>query len=185
MKLYIVLSQSYTVLSKIIKYVTKDKYSHVSLSFDKECDNMYSMGRTYARWPFSGKFKKESIYKGLYAINKKAEILIYERNINKKQYNNINKLLDEYGNKSKGYNFIGLILALFNKKIDRKKYYCSELIYKILSDDSVKIFPKSKNVIKPMDFEKIKNLKKIYEGRVIDYKTRNTNLNILNKKIST
>ncbi len=180
--IYIVLSQSYTVLSRIIKKITKDKYSHVSLSFDKECRDMYTMGRKWTRWPFYGTYKKESIYKGVYNLNINAEILIYELTVTDKQYNNIIKLLDQYGNSSKGYNFIGLILAIFNKKLDRKKYYCSEFIYKILSDGSVNIFPKTDNIVKPMDFVKIKGLNKIYEGKIIKYKVQK--LKSLNRKIS-
>ena len=174
-KIYIVLSQSYTILARIIKMITKEKYSHVSISFDKECTNMYTIGRRWTRWPFSGKYMSESIYKGVYKINKKAELLIYELEVTSYQYKNIKKLLNKYGNSSKGYNFIGLVLVLFNKKINRKKYYCSEFVYKILSDEKVNIFPKTNNVVKPMDFTKIKDLKKIYEGKVTDYKIERNN----------
>lgn len=168
-KIYIVLSQSYTVLSRIIKKITKEKYSHVSISFDKECTSMYSIGRRFTYWPFSGIYRRESIYSGVYKANKKSEILVYELKVNTSQYENIIKCLDKYGTPSKGYNLIGLILVLFNKKVDRNKYYCSEFIYKVLSDDTVNIFPKTDNVVKPMDFAKIKGLKTIYEGKVVDY----------------
>lgn len=183
-KVYIVLSQSYTILSRIIKNITKDKYSHVSISFNDKCTDMYTMGRRFTRWPFSGVYKNESIYRGVYNISKNAEILIYELDVEDIQYENIKRLLDEYGKNSKGYNFIGLVLALFNKKLDRNKYYCSEFIYKVLSDDTVCIFQKTDDVVKPMDFEKIDNLKKVYEGKVNEYKLLNPEFNSLNKKIS-
>lgn len=171
-KIYIVLTQSYSTLAKTIKLITKDKYSHISISFNEECTDMYSIGRKYKYCPFIGKYMNESIYKGLYSISKRAEILIYELNINDKQYKNIKRLLDEYGIPSKGYNLIGLILALFNKKINRKKYYCSEFIYNILSDEAVGIFEKTNNIVKPMDFTRINNLKFIYEGKITDYKLK-------------
>lgn len=182
-KIYIVLSQSYTVLARLIRLVTNDKYSHISLSFDEECTNMYSIGRKYTHYPFIGVYKNESIYEGVFNLNPKAEILIYELNISKSQYNNIIRLLDEYGNSSKGYNFIGLVLAIFNKKVNRKKYYCSEFIYKILSHESVNLFPKTNNIVKPMDFIDIKRLNKIYEGKIIEYKLKNNEILMLNKKI--
>ena len=168
-KIYIVLTQSYTTLARIIKLVTNDKYSHVSISFDKECTSMYSIGRKYTRCPFIGIYKRESIYEGIFN-NPKAEILIYELNVSEEQYDNIISLLDKYGTDSKGYNFIGLVLALFNKRINRKKYYCSEFIHMILSDDSVGIYPKTDDVVKPMDFINIDNLDKIYEGKILEYK---------------
>lgn len=176
-RVYIVLSQNYTILARIIKEITKDKYSHISLSFNKECSNMYSMGRKYVHFPFIGTYKKESIYNGVFNLCKNAEILIYELNVTDKQYDNIVKLLDEYGNSSKGYNVIGLVLAMFNKKLNRNKYYCSEFLYKILSDDSVDLFPKTKNIVRPMDFQKIRGLNKVYEGKIIDYKKNLVGIN--------
>lgn len=174
-KIYIVLSQSYSMLAKTIKLFTKDKYSHISISFDEDCTNMYSIGR---------KYMNESIYKGLYSVSPRAEILIYELTVSDEKYENIKRLLDEYGIPCKGYNFLGLVLAIFNKKINRRKYYCSEFIYKILSDDSVKLFEKTKKIVKPMDFEKIENLKFIYEGKIIDYKLKKlSTLNLFDKVI--
>lgn len=172
-KIYIVLTQSYTILARLIKLVTKDKYSHISISFDKSCKNMYSIGRKYTYCPFIGEYKIESIYEGVFNLNSKSEILIYELEITNEQYDNIKKLLNEYGKSCKGYNFIGLLFALFNKRINRQKYYCSEFIYKILSDDSVNLFEKTNDIVKPIDFEKIKGLKKIYEGTIKNYKTKN------------
>ena len=80
-KIYIVLSQSYSILAKTIKLFTKDKYSHISISFNEDCTNMYSIGRKYKYCPFVGKYMNESIYKGLYSISPRAEILIYELSI--------------------------------------------------------------------------------------------------------
>ena len=167
-KIYIVLSQNYTFLSRVISFITNGKYSHVSISFNRECTDMRSIGRVFNKWPLSGKYKKESINKGLFK-KKKSKVLVYELNVSKRKYNNIVNLLDKYGSICKGYNTIGLFFAAFNKKINRKKYYCTEFIYKILSDDKVQLFPKTKNVVRPMDFTKIKRLKKIYEGTTFDY----------------
>lgn len=183
-KIYIVLTQSYTILSRLIKFVTKDKYSHISISFDKSCKNMYSIGRKYTHCPFIGEYKIESIYDGVFKLNINSEILIYELEVTKSQYNNIIELLNKYGKTCKGYNFIGLLLAMFNKKINRKKYYCSEFIYKVLSDESVNIFPKTDSIVKPMDFKKIKGLKKIYEGKIVDYKLKNCKSLLVNKSTS-
>ena len=87
---------------------------------------MYSIGRKYKYCPFVGKYMNESIYKGLYSISPRAEILIYELSISDEQYENIKRLLDKYGIPCKGYNFLGLVLAIFNKKINRRKENLSE-----------------------------------------------------------
>ena len=68
----------------------------------------------------------------------------------------------------------------YNKKVNRNKYYCTEFIYKILSDDKVQLFPKTKNVVKPMYCNKIKRIKTIYEGYTYNY---DVNYNIIGEKI--
>ena len=41
-KIYIVLTHTGTILSKIIKYWTKDEFSHVSIALDEDLKEMYS-----------------------------------------------------------------------------------------------------------------------------------------------
>lgn len=94
-KVYIVLTQTYTTLARIIKSVTKDKYSHASLSLDSKCDKMYSFGRKNIYFPFYGIFLKEDLRKGLFSRNKNALVAIYEINITNYQYNKIKDKIKE------------------------------------------------------------------------------------------
>ena len=43
-KLYIILTHTGTILSKIIRYLTKDEFSHVSIALDADLEKMYSFG---------------------------------------------------------------------------------------------------------------------------------------------
>ena len=51
-KVYIILTYSGTFLSKIIKYYTRDEFSHVSISLDSDLKKMYSFGRLNPYNPF-------------------------------------------------------------------------------------------------------------------------------------
>ena len=42
-RIYIVLSQTYSVLARTIKSITHEKYSHISISFDENCDVCYEI----------------------------------------------------------------------------------------------------------------------------------------------
>jgi len=55
-KIYIVISQTGTILSKIIKLVTKKEYNHASLSMEGSLEKMYSFGRKDPYNPFIGVF---------------------------------------------------------------------------------------------------------------------------------
>ncbi len=164
-KVYIVLTQTYTTLARIIKSVTRDKYSHASLSLDPKCDKMYSFGRKYIYFPFYGIFLKEDLRKGLFSRNKNALVAIYEINVTNYQYNKIKEIYLD----NKGYNITGLLLAHFRIKLHRKKYYCSEFVYEVLSNNNVKILDNTKTLFKPEELIENKKFNKIFEGKIKDY----------------
>lgn len=166
---YIVLSQTYSSLARAIKLLTHGKYSHASISFDKNCTAMYSFGRKYVNFPFYGIFSRESIYKGLFAKNKNASIAIYEIKVSDYKYKKIKEKVDEIKYKNKGYNILGLLLAGFKIKLHREKYYCSEFVYEVLSSENIDVLSKEKVVFKPDELVRDNSFIKIFEGKIIDY----------------
>ena len=168
-KIYIVLTQTYTTIARIIKSITKDKYSHASISLDIKCNNMYSFGRKYIYFPFYGIFLKEDLRKGLFIRNKNALIVIYEIKVTKKQYNKIKDKIKEIELNNKGYNIIGLLLAHFRIKLHRRKYYCSEFVYEVLSNKEIEIYNKENTLFKPEELITNNKFVKIFEGKIRDY----------------
>ena len=168
-KIYIVLTQTYTTIARIIKSITKDNYSHASISLDIKCNNMYSFGRKYIYFPFYGIFLKEDLRKGLFIRNKNALIAIYEIKVTKKQYNKIKDKIKEIELNNKGYNIIGLLLAHFRIKLHRRKYYCSEFVYEVLSNKEIEIYNKENTLFKPEELITNNRFVKIFEGKIRDY----------------
>ena len=168
-KIYIVLTQTYTTIARIIKSITKDNYSHASISLDIKCNNMYSFGRKYIYFPFYGIFLKEDLRKGLFIRNKNALIAIYEIKVTKKQYNKIKDKIKEIELNNKGYNIIGLLLAHFRIKLHRRKYYCSEFVYEVLSNKEIEIYNKENTLFKPEKLITNNRFVKIFEGKIRDY----------------
>lgn len=168
-KVYVVLTQTYSVLARTIKIVSKEKYSHASLSLDKNCEEMYSFGRKYTNFPFYGIFKREYLDEGLFAKNKNSLIAIYELNISDKQYKEIKKQIKKVKETNKGYNIMGLLLAMFKIKLHRDKYYCSEFVYEVLSNEKVNVFDKENVIFKPEDLVESDKFNIIYEGKIRDF----------------
>lgn len=169
---YIVLTQTYSSVARAIKFFTHDKYSHVSISFDKECKQMYSFGRKYKYFPFYGVFNHEELNKGLFT-NNGSLIAIYEIKTSKQKYNKIKKKVKNIEENNRGYNIIGLFLAYFKIKLHRDKYYCSEFVYEVLSSDEVRLLDKDNVIFKPEDLVRELNYNKLFEGKIVDYINKN------------
>ena len=85
-QVYLVLSYTGTILSKIVPFYTKKEYSHVSISLDKDLKKMYSFGRLNPYNAFIGGFVHESLDEGTFKRFYKTETTIYEVDITDEQY---------------------------------------------------------------------------------------------------
>lgn len=60
-QVYILLTNTGSLLTKLIKIYTKKPYNHASIAFDRNLSEVYSFGRKAARNPFIGGFVKDRI----------------------------------------------------------------------------------------------------------------------------
>lgn len=184
-EIYIVLTHTGTVLSRIIKGYTRDEFSHVSISLDKELKEMYSFGRLNPYNPFWGGFVQEGINFGTFKRFRKTVCKIYSLKITEEQYNNVRGMI-EYIKSSKQlhkFNVIGLFAVGFNKRISfENSFYCAEFVKYVLDKSGIE--NNLPELIKPEDFKNIQDLNEIYSGRLRKYQiTKNSIAEKINEKI--
>lgn len=184
-EIYIVLTHTGTVLSRIIKDYTQDEFSHVSISLDKELKEMYSFGRLNPYNPFWGGFVHEGINFGTFKRFGNTVCKIYSLYVTDEQYNNAKGII-EYIKSSKqlqGFNIIGLLAVGFHKKITfENSFYCAEFVKYVLDKSGIE--NNLPELIKPEDFKNIRGLNEIYSGRLRKYQiTKNSIAEKINEKI--
>lgn len=176
-KIYIVLTHTGTILSRIIKGYTRAEFSHISISLDEELTQMYSFGRLNPYNPFIGGFVHEQIDKGTFKRFKNTKSKVYSLEITDEQYDIIRIIINEFEVNQKEYKFNiwGLFAAGFNIRIKRKKsLYCAEFVKHVLEISEVKTdLPE---IIKPEHFKYINELKLIYSGKLKNYKSAKRNV---------
>lgn len=178
MKIYIVLSQSGSMLSKCMKMITRDKYNHVSLSLDPNLKKMYSFARRRAARPFPAGFVVEGKDIGSFARFTDAEVRVYEMNVTDQQYINIKRQIYQFIHDYTDlkYNYLGLFYALINRdKMRKNRFYCSQFVKRVLVEAGVLNAYKYKKAMRPMDFCQIENSTCIFEGRMRDYQVESKN----------
>lgn len=169
-KIYIILTYTGTILSKIVKIYTRREYSHVSISLNEDLTKMYSFGRINPYNPFSGGFVHEEIDKGTFKRFKKTKTKIYSLEISEEQYEKLESIIEQMKAKKNLYKFnvIGLLGIMLNVKIKREKYfYCAEFVKYVLEQSQVLELP---DLVKPEDFEKVSGISEIYRGVLREYR---------------
>ena len=171
-KVYIVLTYTGTILSKIVKFYTRKEFSHVSISLDEKLDEMYSFGRIHAYNPFWAGFVHENKNKGTFKRFYKTKTRIYSLQVDEEQYEKLKEVIDTIKDKNKRksykFNFMGLIGVMFNMRINRERgFYCAEFVKYCLDESNIEL--ELPEVIKPDDFNRISNANDVFRGLLRDY----------------
>ncbi|WP_225230747.1 hypothetical protein [Cytobacillus stercorigallinarum] len=173
-KVYILLTDTGTYFTKLIKVYTKRSYNHASIAFDHELAKVYSFGRKKPRNPFIGGFVVEDINKGLL---KHADCIIYSFTVNHEELRKMEQYIATIESEKEDYryNLFGLFGVLFNKPLKRRKaFFCSQFVASVIhATDSIE-FEKPLSLITPYDLRNIPSIQVEYEGKLNEYLDRDT-----------
>ncbi|MBS4534162.1 hypothetical protein GOQ29_00860 [Clostridium sp. D2Q-14] len=185
--IYIVLTRTNTVLSRLIQLFKRDEYTHASISLDKKLNSMYSFGRKTTYNPFIGVFKQEDINQGAYRFCKTLPGIIMELEVSKAQYEKVKELLDEfiYNSHMYKYNYMGLFYSLFNMTVYyNDRFLCSEFVYYVLKESGIIDLNISRNLVRPQNLLKLES-NIIYKGNIKEIKVCHNSMDTNELNIKT
>ena len=169
-KIYIVLTYTGTLLSRIVRFYTKKEYSHVSIALDEDLSRMYSFGRINPYNAFIGGFVREGINFGTFARFKNTTCSIKCLEITDNQYYELKRLIRKFEKRKKIYTFnvVGLFAVALNVKVQKaNSFYCAEFVkYALEQSHIVQELPE---IIRPDDFYNLNDSKPVYEGLLRKY----------------
>lgn len=169
-EIYIVLTRTGTLLSRMIGRVSKAEYNHASVSVDSELRTMYSFGRIHAYNPIIGGFVMEGPDFGTFKRFHEADAIVLRVPVTAEQYTKLSASLESmYARKWQyHYNFIGLVLAAAGIAWHRPNwYYCSEFVRDILDQCSILDASQYNEIVKPEDF--LEGHEIVYTGKLRMY----------------
>lgn len=164
---YILLTCTGTIFSRLIKFFTRRTYTHASIALDANCDQLYSFARRQVFPPFPAGFIKESTNEGIFAIKSNCKCAMYRLEVDEYSYKRIVDQLSfmyRYEDIFQ-YNYLGAISYFFHiPHQSDQKYFCSEFVAEILETNDALKLPKPASLFHPSDFTQIPELNLIYEG---------------------
>ena len=170
-QIYIVLSQTGTVLSRILHLVTKKEYNHSSISMNRELTRMYSFGRRNPYNPISAGFVRESPHFGTFKRFPETKIAVLSLAVSEETYKEIGDLLEEMIGCSKHfhYDFLGLCAAAFRVNYRRRNhFYCSAFVKDVLEKYDVEGVEALAPITHPVDFMTLHGVDLVYRGKMRD-----------------
>ena len=168
-KMYVLLIRSRSLPSRMIRILTRAVYTHASLGFSEDCLQLYSFARKYSNLPLPGCFTPEKIDRGFLGKDPATPCALYCVEVPTEVFENAHsevlKMLEE--KKKYKYNYLGLFLCWFGiEKVRKNKFFCSEFVAHTLKETGALNIEKPPSLFRPVDFQKIENLKLLYEGNI-------------------
>lgn len=176
-KVYLLLTDTGTLFTRMIKVYTKKPYNHASIVFDENLKEVYSFGRKRPRNPFIGGFVNEDVRRGLF---KDARCAIYSFDASDEQIQKMKSFIKKIEREKHlyHYNLLGLITFIMNKPYQRKHaFFCSEFVAQVLNEGDIICFQKPISLISPHDLQRIEYFELEYEGQLADLFKNGSSLN--------
>lgn len=126
--IYILLTKSNTILSRLVHLITADSYTHVAISFEGDLQPLYSSSRKNGRTLFPAGPCAEQLHQGYYRKNAQIPCILYEL-----------KVSDESYVKAK-------------KEVQQNHFFCSQFVSEVLSKSNALSLPKDASLMKPSDY---------------------------------
>src|SRR6056297_242697 len=186
--IYVILTRTKTLLSRLIQLVKKDMYTHAAISLDKDLTKMYSFGRKYTYLPFMGCLGIETIESGIYKKHKNLPGVILEIKVNDWQYEKARMILNSFISDSKRYKFhyAGLIDHILQREVKlENKFLCSDFIYYVLKSCGILNLNTPENLVRPQNIFLGLRHKIIYEGDLKKFQSNIDTNYWQNKKASS
>lgn len=143
--IYIILSSTGSSAGELIRRVTREDYSHISISFDEELKTMISYNNGNGK--NSPGLNQETL--DYFFQKPHANFIIYKLKASKYQKSKILSEIKRINRQGSSYNLLGIFLPYPRK---RNIMFCSQFVYTMLKTVGLDYFELKSNYIKPIDF---------------------------------
>lgn len=169
---FILLTNTGTLFTKVIQGYTRAPYNHASISFNRELSELYSFGRKNPNNPLNGGFVKEDLKTGTFSKYPNTTCVIYELQVSERDIAKMKRVLQAFIRKDKKYfyNILGVLGIALKEPIEfSNSYFCSQFVAEILHRSGVRLWDKLPALVTPDDFRQSERLQLIYEGKLSEY----------------
>lgn len=170
--LYIVITQTGTLLSRVLRQVTGAPFNHVSLSLDASLEQMYSFGRKRPYNPVAGGFVREGIHCGTFRRFAGTNAVVLRLSIPEEAFEALGRQVALMYRRRQyhSYNYLGLALAFLGvDHCNGWDFYCSQFVREMLCRYCAGTEAELPVIAKPVDFLRLAEASTVYTGLLREY----------------
>ena len=167
--IYILLTRSTTIVSHIVAIFTGDKFTHASLSCDKDLHSLCSFTRRHASFPLPAGLMEEKLRGGYYDHHRQIPCALLMISVEDSVYEALQKRLHRMLSCRRRYRYhiSGLLRCQMGLvSYHPTKYFCSRFVAELLEESGALHLPKNASLMRPQDFLSLPETTCVYQGRL-------------------
>jgi hypothetical protein len=171
-EIYVLLTDTGTRFTRVIKLFTKAPYNHASIALDPELKEIYSFGRKRPTDPWHAGFIRECVRGGTFRHFPNTRCALLRLRVSKRQRSAIVQAIDSYRSRSDRlrYNLIGLLgVPLRIGFAPKDAYFCSQFVTELLRGAGRPLWNRPSALVTPDDYLHHPAFELVYEGFLYDY----------------
>ena len=173
--IYILLTRSGTLLSKLVYAVTGANYTHASMAFDDDLSCLYSSTRKNGYTMFPAGPSREYLNRGVFRLRENVPCALYALEVEDETYARARRRAEHmmvHGGLYR-FNVLGLMLCALHIRWKRRRhYFCSQFVSEVLEKSGAMELPKDSALMHPNDYTRLNGLKCVFQGRLADLPQR-------------
>lgn len=169
--IYILLTNTGSLLSTAIGFYTKQRFNHVSIALNDDFKAIYSFGRKHPKNPIVGGFVNE-VETQIYEYFDGTSCIVLKKVVSAEKYARILESIKKFETDKYiySYNLIGFAGFIVNMPIKRQNaFFCSQFVGEVLKQGGVEFTNKPSELVKPSDFLGHVKFEEVYKGDLIQF----------------
>ncbi len=173
--IHILLTQSSTLLSRIIAEVSGANFTHASISTDEIPCNFYSFARRTPYFPLPAGLVREAPNAGYWALHPEIPCLLLSLPVDDVVHIEIEQMIGTMMASAELYRYslLGLLLCGADFALERKHhYFCSQFIGYLLKESGAIPLPCAPSLLRPDNLLTLPGATVTYQGKIGDLSAR-------------
>lgn len=165
---YILLTRSPTLFSRLIHFATDDAFTHASISLDGPGGRFYSFARIYDQLALPAGLVEEG-RRWRSQPWSSTPCRLYELQVSPAVYRRLRRRLEAmYARRELySYNLLGALSCWFHHPLPRRRhFFCSQFVAQLLEECGAVELEKPPALVRPGDLERLKGLRPVCQGTV-------------------
>ena len=169
--IYILLTRSQTIVSRLVRLSTGDFYTHASIAWDDELATLCSFARRYAALPLPAGLVREELCGGYYGLHRYLPCALLRLRVDDETHRLLRKQIEDMFKDAARYRYsiAGLLCCRAGREIERDgRCFCSQFVAGMLEKCGAAVLDKAPSLMRPEDLLRLPGIQIVHTGRLCD-----------------